>query len=122
MVLREFASDFLPREKGRDVKAAVQVLASVKVLGEDVDTARCDAVAFMDAGGSMVDIVQMVGRALRIRPGEGKLATLVPVFMRPGENPSEMLTSEFYDSLRACRSSRCCFPSRSSLFWYAHPG
>lgn len=99
-VLREFASDFLPREKRRDVKAAVQVLASVRVLGEGVDTARCDAVAFMDARGSMVDIVQMVGRALRIKPGEGKLATLVvPVFMRPGENASEMLTSEAYSSL-----------------------
>ena len=24
--------------------------------------------------------------------------------------------------LRACRESRCCFPSRSSLLWYAHPG
>ncbi|MFE6886652.1 Helicase associated domain protein [Streptomyces sp. NPDC057694] len=99
-VLAEFASDFLPREQGREVKAAVQVLASVKVLGEGVDTARCDAVAFMDARGSMVDIVQMVGRALRIRPGEGKLATLlVPVFVRPGENPSEMLTSDAYISL-----------------------
>ncbi|RAJ67261.1 MULTISPECIES: DEAD/DEAH box helicase, partial [unclassified Streptomyces] len=99
-VLREFASDFLSRERGRDVRAAVRVLASVKVLGEGVDTARCDAVAFMDTRGSMVDIVQMVGRALRIRPGEGKLATLVvPIFMRPGENPSEMLTSEAYSSL-----------------------
>ncbi|WP_420038107.1 Helicase associated domain protein (plasmid) [Streptomyces sp. cg28] len=99
-VLREFASDFLPRERGRDVRAAVRVLASVKVLGEGVDTARCDAVAFMDTRGSMVDIVQMVGRALRVGPGEGKLATLVvPVFVRPGENPSEMLTSEAYSSL-----------------------
>ncbi|MER5951705.1 Helicase associated domain protein [Streptomyces sp. NPDC001904] len=103
-VLREFASDYLhreeDREQGRGVKAAVRVLASVKVLGEGVDTARCDAVAFMDTRGSMVDIVQMVGRSLRIRPGEGKLATLVvPIFMRPGENPSEMLTSEAYSSL-----------------------
>lgn len=99
-VLREFAADFLPRRYGREVKAAVQVLASVKVLGEGVDTARCDAVAFMDARGPMVDIVQMVGRALRIRQGEGKLATLVvPLFMRPGENPSEMLTSPAYSTL-----------------------
>ncbi|MER5950385.1 hypothetical protein ABT127_30520 [Streptomyces sp. NPDC001904] len=57
-VLREFASDCLPREQGRGVEAAVRVLASVKILGEGVDTARCDAVAFTDTRGSMVDIVQ----------------------------------------------------------------
>ncbi|MFI9781363.1 Helicase associated domain protein [Streptomyces sp. NPDC051956] len=99
-VLGEFASDFFSGESGREVKAAVQVLASVKVLGEGVDTARCDAVAFCDARGSMVEIVQMVGRALRIKPGEGKLATLVvPVFLGAGEESSEMLVSNSYDTL-----------------------
>ncbi|WP_406251950.1 Helicase associated domain protein, partial [Streptomyces atratus] len=71
-----------------------------KVLGEGVDTAECDAVLFADARGSMVDIVQMVGRALRTRPGHGKLATLiVPVFLGPGEKPDEMLTSNAYTTL-----------------------
>ncbi|WP_329564952.1 DEAD/DEAH box helicase [Streptomyces sp. NBC_01361] len=99
-VLGEFASDFVPGVGGGEVKAAVQVLSSVKVLGEGVDTARCDAVAFCDARGSMVDIVQMVGRALRIRPGEGKLATLVvPVFLGPGEESGDMLVSNSYDAL-----------------------
>ncbi|MGW7669677.1 hypothetical protein ACWGJX_21490 [Streptomyces sp. NPDC054775] len=56
-VLEEFASDFLV-SKGRDVPVAVRVLSSVKVLGEGVDTAHCDAVAFGDARGSMVDVVQ----------------------------------------------------------------
>ncbi|WP_406100604.1 Helicase associated domain protein [Streptomyces sp. NBC_01003] len=99
-VLGEFASDFFSGEDGRGVKAAVQVLASVKVLGEGVDTARCDAVAFCDARGSMVEIVQMVGRALRIKPGGGKLATLVvPVFLGAGEESSEILVSNSYDTL-----------------------
>jgi hypothetical protein len=99
-VLQEFASDFVAGAGGREVKAAVQVLASVKVLGEGVDTARCDAVAFCDVRGSMVDIVQMVGRALRIRPGEGKLATLVvPVFLGAGEEGGDMLVSNAYDAL-----------------------
>ncbi|MFD0541812.1 Helicase associated domain protein [Streptomyces mexicanus] len=78
----------------------MRILSSVKVLGEGVDTARCDAVAFCDARGSMVDIVQMVGRALRMKPGEGKLASLVvPVFLGPGEDGEEMLTSEAYGTL-----------------------
>ncbi|MFE7268674.1 Helicase associated domain protein [Streptomyces sp. NPDC057592] len=82
------------------VPAALRVLSSVKVLGEGVDTANCDSVAFCDARGSMIDIVQMVGRALRIKPGQGKVASLiVPVFLAPGETPDEMLTSDAYGTL-----------------------
>ncbi|MEU4506970.1 Helicase associated domain protein [Streptomyces sp. NPDC024089] len=82
------------------VPAALRVLSSVKVLGEGVDTANCDSVAFCDARGSMIDIVQMVGRALRMKPGEGKIASLiVPVFLAPGEKPDEMLTSDAYGTL-----------------------
>ncbi|MCX5055045.1 DEAD/DEAH box helicase [Streptomyces sp. NBC_00474] len=101
-VLDEFASDFLggPGFKGRDVRAEFRVLSSVRVLGEGVDTAECDAVLFADARGSMVDIVQMVGRALRLKPDRGKLATLVvPVFLGPGEDANELLTSDAYGAL-----------------------
>ncbi len=101
-VLDEFASDFLrgAESEGRDVPAALRVLSSVRVLGEGVDTAECDAVLFADARGSMVDIVQMVGRALRMQPGAGKPATLiVPVFLGPDEDPNQLLTSDAYNSL-----------------------
>ncbi|MFF5494509.1 Helicase associated domain protein [Streptomyces aquilus] len=101
-VLDEFASEFLggPEFEGRDVRAELRVLSSVRVLGEGVDTAECDAVLFADARGSMVDIVQMVGRALRLNPDHGKLATLiVPVFLGPDEDPNELLTSDAYNSL-----------------------
>ncbi|MFF3313502.1 Helicase associated domain protein [Streptomyces sp. NPDC002952] len=101
-VLDEFASDYLggPEFEGRDVRAEFRVLSSVRVLGEGVDTAECDAVLFSDARGSMVDIVQMVGRALRLRPGQGKLASLVvPVFLGPDEDPNELLTSDAYSTL-----------------------
>ncbi|WP_424894260.1 Helicase associated domain protein [Streptomyces sp. SAI-124] len=101
-VLDEFASEFLggPAFEGRDLRAELRVLSSVRVLGEGVDTAECDAVLFADARGSMVDIVQMVGRALRLNPDHGKLATLiVPVFLGPDEDPNELLTSDAYNSL-----------------------
>ncbi|MFE3167825.1 Helicase associated domain protein [Streptomyces sp. NPDC059224] len=101
-VLEEFASDYLtdPGPDGADVRAELRVLSSVRVLGEGVDTAECDAVLFADARGSMVDIVQMVGRALRMRPGVGKLATLiVPVFLGEGEDANELLTSDAYGTL-----------------------
>ncbi|MFF4258599.1 Helicase associated domain protein [Streptomyces sp. NPDC001663] len=98
-VLDDFACDFITGEHA-DIPAALRVLSSVRVLGEGVDTAQCDAVYFCDARGSMVDIVQMVGRALRMHPGEGKIASLVvPVFLGPDESPDEMLTSSAYETL-----------------------
>lgn len=75
-------------------------LSSVRVLGEGVDTRHCDSVYFADVRGSMPDLVQAVGRALRIRPGEGKTASLVvPVLLGPGETPDNMLSSRAYGGL-----------------------
>ncbi|UXY40541.1 DEAD/DEAH box helicase [Streptomyces albidocamelliae] len=75
-------------------------LGSVRVLGEGVDTRECDSVYFADVRGSMPDLVQAVGRALRIQPGEGKVASLVvPVLLGPGETVDNMLTSRAYSGL-----------------------
>jgi superfamily II DNA or RNA helicase len=95
-VLDEFAdgiaTDGMVVEKG--------FLSSVKVLGEGVDTKDCDSVYFADVRGSMPDLVQAVGRALRMQPGEGKVASLVvPVLLGPGETADNMLTSRAYGGL-----------------------
>lgn len=83
-----------------DLVADKAFLGSVRVLGEGVDTKECDSVFWADVRGSMPDLVQAVGRALRIRPGEGKVASLVvPVLLGPGESPETMLTSRAYGDL-----------------------
>ncbi|MFC9280159.1 Helicase associated domain protein [Streptomyces collinus] len=75
-------------------------LGSVRVLGEGIDTRTCDSVYFADVRGSMPDLVQAVGRALRVRPGEGKVASLVvPVLLGPGETADSMLTSRAFGGL-----------------------
>jgi superfamily II DNA or RNA helicase len=75
-------------------------LGSVRVLGEGIDTSHCDSVYFADVRGSMPDLVQAVGRALRMQPGEGKTASLVvPVLLGPGESADNMLTSRAYGGL-----------------------
>ncbi len=75
-------------------------LCSVKVLGEGVDRKKCDSVYWADVRGSMPDLVQAVGRALRMQPGEGKLASLVvPVLLGPGETADNMLTSRAFGGL-----------------------
>ncbi|MFB8443621.1 Helicase associated domain protein [Streptomyces niveus] len=82
------------------VDAALSLVASVKVIGEGTDTRNCEAVLFADVRGSMPDLVQAVGRSLRMQPGEGKIATLiVPVFLGPGETPDDMLSSPAYAGL-----------------------
>ncbi|WP_225102288.1 DEAD/DEAH box helicase [Streptomyces sp. CoH27] len=90
-VLAEFAG-------GAD--AARCFLGSAKVLGEGVDIQNCDSVYFADVRGSMPDLVQAVGRALRIQPGAGKVASLVvPILLGPGETADNMLTSKAYGGL-----------------------
>ncbi|MEU4655001.1 Helicase associated domain protein [Streptomyces sp. NPDC023723] len=75
-------------------------LCSVKVLGEGVDTKHCDSVYWADVRGSTPDLVQAVGRALRMQPGEGKVASLVvPVLLGPGETADNMLTSRAFGGL-----------------------
>ncbi|MFD5463065.1 Helicase associated domain protein [Kitasatospora sp. NPDC127059] len=76
-----------------------RVVAQCKVLGEGVDIPDADSV-LLQGRGSMVDIVQAIGRALRMKPGEGKTASLiVPVFLKPGEEPGDILESESYSAL-----------------------
>ncbi|MCL8015843.1 Helicase associated domain protein [Streptomyces sp. AS02] len=95
-VLGEFSS--LIATDGTVVEKAF--LSSVKVLGEGVDTRNCDSVYFADVRGSMPDLVQAVGRALRMQPGEGKVASLVvPVLLAPGETADNMLTSRAFGGL-----------------------
>ncbi|MEY9849753.1 superfamily II DNA or RNA helicase [Streptacidiphilus sp. BW17] len=96
-VLEEFA-DLLNQDGWRLLR---YILASVKVLAEGVDTFHCDGVFFADVRGSMVDLVQAVGRALRMSPGSGKVATIVvPIMLAPGEDGDhQLLTSKAYNGL-----------------------
>ncbi|MFH8439332.1 Helicase associated domain protein [Streptomyces sp. NPDC018007] len=80
-------------------------LASCRVLGEGVDIRGkrgVSAVVFADTRSSPVEIVQIIGRALRQEPGEGKVSRIVvPVFLEPGEDPGDMMASSSYRGLVA---------------------
>ncbi|MFD7324312.1 Helicase associated domain protein [Streptomyces sp. NPDC059875] len=101
-VLRQFANGM--DAEGRRVHRAF--LASVRVLGEGVDIVGergVEAVCFADTRGSQVEIVQNIGRALRPNPdGTTKVARIiVPVFLEPGEDPTDMVASASYAGLVA---------------------
>ncbi|WSC97107.1 Helicase associated domain protein (plasmid) [Streptomyces sp. NBC_01754] len=80
-------------------------LASCRVLGEGVDIRGkrgVQAVVFADTRSSPVEVVQIIGRALRQEPGDGKVSRIVvPVFLEPGEDPGEMMASSSYRGLVA---------------------
>ncbi|MFF1847148.1 Helicase associated domain protein [Streptomyces sp. NPDC058217] len=93
-VLRQFANGI--DANNRRVHRAF--LASVRVLGEGVDITGergVEAICFADTRGSQVEIVQNIGRALRLnRDGSTKVARIiVPVFLEPGEDPTDMVAS-----------------------------
>ncbi|MFF9490711.1 Helicase associated domain protein [Streptomyces sp. NPDC014676] len=101
-VLRQFAGGI--DATGRRVHRAF--LASCRVLGEGVDITGergVEAVCFADTRGSQVEIVQNIGRALRLnRDGSTKVARIiVPVFLEPGEDPTDMIASASFRPLVA---------------------
>ncbi|MFI0141946.1 DEAD/DEAH box helicase [Streptomyces luteogriseus] len=101
-VLRQFAGGI--DAVGRRVHRAF--LASVRVLGEGVDITGergVEAVCFADTRGSQVEIVQNIGRALRLnKDGSTKVARIiVPVFLEPGEDPQDMVASASFRPLVA---------------------
>ncbi|OSP40033.1 helicase [Streptomyces sp. 13-12-16] len=101
-VLRQFAGGI--DAAGRRVHRAF--LASCRVLGEGVDITGergVEAICFADTRGSQVEIVQNIGRALRPnKDGTTKVARIiVPVFLEPGEDPTDMIASASYAGLVA---------------------
>ncbi|WP_435192201.1 Helicase associated domain protein [Streptomyces sp. bgisy126] len=101
-VLRQFANGI--DAAGHRVHRAF--LASVRVLGEGVDITGergVDSICFADTRGSQVEIVQNIGRALRLnRDGSTKVARIiVPVFLEPGEDPEDMVASASFKPLVA---------------------
>ncbi|MFF9607383.1 Helicase associated domain protein [Streptomyces sp. NPDC014684] len=101
-ILRQFANGI--DAAGRRVHRAF--LASCRVLGEGVDIRGergVEAVCFADTRGSQVEVVQNIGRALRPNlDGTTKTARIiVPVFLQPGEDPTDMIASASYTPLVA---------------------
>lgn len=101
-VLRQFANGI--DAAGHRVHRAF--LASVRVLGEGVDIVGergVEAICFADTRGSQVEIVQSIGRALRLnRDGTTKVARIiVPVFLDPNEDPNDMIASASFRPLVA---------------------
>lgn len=77
-------------------KNECRLLCNVRCLSEGVDVPALDAVLFLSARNSQVDVVQSVGRVMRNfrkgKPGEKKYGyIIIPVVVPPNMSPEEAL-------------------------------
>lgn len=71
------------------------ILANAKVIAEGVDIPSVDAIVFADPTRSVIRCVQALGRALRLSVS-GKIASLViPVYIPPGTDPTDILGTAY---------------------------
>ena len=72
------------------------VLSNARCLSEGVDVPSLDGVAFIDPRSSQVDIIQAVGRAIRLSPDK-KIGTIVlPVFIAAGDDASSSIEASHF--------------------------
>nr|WP_237462911.1 type ISP restriction/modification enzyme [Leucobacter chromiireducens] len=68
-----------------------RVLTNARCLSEGVDVPALDAVLFLTPRGSQVDVVQSVGRVMRLAPGKELGYIILPVVIPAGIPPEEAL-------------------------------
>jgi hypothetical protein len=75
------------------------LLANARCLTEGVDVPALDGVAFVDPRSSEVDIVQAVGRAIRLADDK-KIGTIVlPIFISDSQDPSISLDDPSFQNI-----------------------
>jgi superfamily II DNA or RNA helicase len=84
------------------------LLANARCLSEGVDVPALDGVAFIDPRSSEIDIIQSVGRAIRLSDDKKMGTIVIPVFVEQTENAEAALeASDFkpiWDVLDALKS------------------
>jgi len=86
-----------------------RILSNVRCLSEGVDVPALDAVLFLTPRNSQVDVVQSVGRVMRIAPKKERGYIILPVVIPTGMSPSEALNDNkaykvVWEVLQALRS------------------
>ncbi|MBP6303629.1 MAG: DEAD/DEAH box helicase, partial [Bacteroidia bacterium] len=68
-----------------------RIITNVRVLSEGVDVPSLDAVLFLSARNSQVDVVQSVGRVMRKSPGKNYGYIIIPVVVPADVEPEHAL-------------------------------
>ena len=91
--LLSWLADETAEEDGtaRNGAASCRILTNARCLSEGVDVPALDAVMFLSPRKSQVDIVQSVGRVMRLAPGKKYGYIILPVAIPAGTAPEEVL-------------------------------
>jgi superfamily II DNA or RNA helicase len=103
----DFRTQMLKRLKNIGA-GEIGLLSNARCLSEGVDVPALDAIVFVDPKGSEIDIIQSVGRAIRLSQNKTMGTIILPVFIDETSNAEEALeSSEFrpvWDVLEALKS------------------
>ncbi|MFE4699325.1 DEAD/DEAH box helicase [Streptomyces sp. NPDC056738] len=80
--------DWLKRDPGPN---NARILSNARCLSEGVDVPSLDAVLFLNPRNSVVDVVQSVGRVMRVAPGKNYGYIILPVAIPAGVAPEKAL-------------------------------
>ena len=73
------------------------LISNCSCLGEGVDVPALDGVAFIDPKGSIVDIIQAVGRVIRLSPDKTVGTIVIPVFVDETDDAEHALEDSAFD-------------------------
>jgi superfamily II DNA or RNA helicase len=89
------------RRLGELAEGERAILSNARCLSEGVDVPALDGVAFIDPRNSEIDIVQAVGRAIRLSSGKTVGTIVIPVFIAEHEDHDEILNSSVFKKVWA---------------------
>jgi hypothetical protein len=76
------------------------VVANARCLGEGIDVPDVDFIAIIDPRRSVIDIMQAVGRSLRLSPGKDIATILIPVVVDSSQDPHGALNVSAFRYVR----------------------
>ncbi|MFB7821731.1 DEAD/DEAH box helicase [Streptomyces hydrogenans] len=85
---RNVLLDWLKQDPGQN---QARILSNARCLSEGVDVPSLDAVLFLHPRNSVVDVVQSVGRVMRLAPGKNYGYIILPVAVPAGMPPEKAL-------------------------------
>jgi superfamily II DNA or RNA helicase len=95
----DFVSGEMPTDKRRRKLAQLKslkndqrgLLTNARCLSEGVDVPSLDGVAFIDPRSSQIDIIQAVGRSIRLSENKKAGTIVLPVFIDKSDDPEQAL-------------------------------
>ena len=92
-----------------------RILSNVRCLSEGIDVPSLDAVIFMAPRRSKVEVVQAVGRVMRIAPGKKYGYIIIPVVIDRRDTPEETLDKSDFSSVWEILQALRCHDDRLDM-------